>query len=96
MFIESDVSGGRIKQFQFAVTATPQPLSNVLGNRPVRGVQLKNPKAGTAIIYIGDVDVTSSNGYGLDPAESVMVKIDDPTKIYVVSASSQTLHGLIY
>lgn len=96
MIIESDVSGGPVKQFQLGVTSTPQSLSNLLNISPSRGVQLKSVKANTAIIYIGAVDVTASNGYGLDPGEAIFLKLSDLTKLFVVSPSNQTLYGLIY
>lgn len=49
------------------------------------GVVIKANEANTGNIYVGDSSVSSSNGLVLEAGESVMVGIDDVSKVYIDS-----------
>lgn len=55
---------------------------------PCRAVIVKSISANAGIIYIGNSTAASSTGYDLDPGESVMIMIDNVSKIYAVGASA--------
>ncbi len=63
--------------------------------RASSGVVIKAPAANTQIVYIGGSDVTTANGYGLSAGDSVSLDIDDPSRVWAISASgTQALHFL--
>lgn len=54
-----------------------------------KGVTVKALSTNTDFVYIGNTgSFTSTNGYALDPGDSVFLTIDNINKIFVVSASS--------
>jgi hypothetical protein len=42
-------------------------------------------------VYVGDENVTTSSGFPILPGAAIELPVDDPSKIYVVSASPQSL-----
>ena len=71
--------------FQFTVSTTP----TALGALEVKMVTIKADRSNTDAVYIGfDSDLNSSNGFALDPGESVDIVIDNLGKVYVVSQST--------
>ncbi len=44
--------------------------------------------ANTVTVYVGNSTVTTSTGYALEPGKAVSLDVDDPSKIYVVCAST--------
>jgi len=80
--VRTPATGGT---FQFTVSTTPTPL----GSQAVRMVTIKADKGNTDAVYVGfDSNLDSSNGFALDPGESVDIVIDSLGKIYVVSQST--------
>ena len=54
------------------------------------GVHVKAPLTNTDTIYIGSntLATTPSDGFPLEPGESIFIEIDNPNKIYARSAST--------
>lgn len=50
----------------------------------------------TTTVYIGNASVTSSNGYPLKPGKGRTYVLDDPAKLYAVTASGTVTIGFDY
>lgn len=65
-----------------------------------RGVQLKAANSNTAVIFVGNSDVTagtqeSTDGFPLEPGEALFLPVDSPHKVYLIaSAANQGLYWL--
>lgn len=54
-----------------------------------KGIQLKAPAGNSGIVYIGDrLSVTADNGYPLSANESVMIQVEDPSRVYGFNATA--------
>ncbi len=66
-----------------------------------KGVQLKAAAANTAVVYVGNSDVTAdsadaTDGFPLQSSDSLFLPINDPSKIFVIaSAANQKVFFLI-
>jgi hypothetical protein len=74
-----------------AVKLTPLEFTFNRGIR-IRAPGANDPVANTLAVWVGDSGVTAdsvegSGGYPLAPGESVLLQVDDPTKIYVISTA---------
>lgn len=89
--------GGNISTAQVAVTTAAAALASPSdSNRASGGIVIKSVAANGAIVYIGHVGVTTSNGFPLDPGSSISVPVDDPSKIYAVAASGTQTVAILY
>lgn len=66
------------------LTTTPRRVS--------RGVQLKAAATNSAVIYVGNQDVTiaaqdATDGFPLEPGDALFLPIDSPHKIFLVAAA---------
>lgn len=50
-----------------------------------KGVRIRAATANTTVIYVGPQGVSESNGYPLPGGEEVVIPVDNPSKVYVVS-----------
>jgi len=57
----------------------------------VRAPGISESDANTDIVYVGDADVTVASGFPLLPGGVIELPVDDPSLIYVIAASSQSL-----
>ena len=53
-------------------------------------VVVRASASNSASIYVGPSGVTTATGFALTAGESVEVWVDDPAKVFVVSAATQT------
>jgi hypothetical protein len=53
--------------------------------KALKGVRVRAATANTVVVYIGPTGVSTATGYPLPAGEEVEVKIEDPSKIYVVA-----------
>jgi len=49
----------------------------------IKSVTVKALRTNTGTIYVGDSSVSSSNGFEIDPGESVDIEIDDLATVYI-------------
>jgi hypothetical protein len=78
----------RSAQFEVSITVSPLPSAD----RPLtRGVQLKAMPTNTDVIYIGNADVNSQNGFVLQAGDSVLIPVEKMEWIYTVAPSNQRL-----
>ena len=84
-----------------AVTGTASLLVAAAGALGGYGVILKAPIANTQDVFIGiSAAVTAgtadaTDGFLLEPGERIQIDIDDPGRLYVISASgTQTLYWM--
>lgn len=74
-------SGTRVQ-----LTATPTTISSVV---------IKGLAANTGKIYVGDVTVTTSNGFELAAGATISIAVNDLSKVYIdASANSQSISFL--
>ncbi len=66
------------------------------GNRCSSGLVLYARAANSVSVFVGALGVTTSTGYELEAGKAVSLDIDDPSKIYVVCASSAPVVSWIY
>lgn len=72
---------------QVSVTQSAKALTANAPDKPLlRGVIVTNHHSSN-YVFIGGDAVTSSTGHGIPPGQAIPYPIDDPTKLYVVSAA---------
>ena len=54
----------------------------------VRAPGASESNANTDIVYVGDINVTTGNGFPLVPGAVVSVPVDDPSGIYLVTGAT--------
>lgn len=54
----------------------------VPGGRPKIGIQIKASKDNQGVVYLGGSEVTSEDGYPLDPGENIFLPIDITDGLY--------------
>ena len=60
-----------------------------------QGAVIKADNDNTGTIYVGREDVTSSDGFRLEPGEAITIEIDDLSKVYAVaSMADQNIHWM--
>ncbi|HWB08616.1 MAG TPA: hypothetical protein VG826_05305 [Pirellulales bacterium] len=75
-------------QVSATTTAAPLMASGAAGSTARKSVKLES--SGT--VYVGDSNVTASNGYQLNAGDQLELKVYDLSTVYVVTASgSQTV-----
>jgi hypothetical protein len=92
--------GANFTTAQASVTTTPAQIvspSQIGSPQAYAGVSVKALAGNTQTIYVGDSSaVSSSNGYPLDAKETLTMPIDDPSKIWAVSASGTQILAIAY
>lgn len=91
--------GGNFSTGQATVTAVAARAFAQSNSAPRAngGIVIKALAANTQLVYVGpDATVSSSNGFPLDPGASVAVPLDDPSKIFAISASGSQTIAVIY
>lgn len=78
----------RSTQFGVSTTPTPLPCADKL---LTRGVQLKAMPGNTDVIYLGNADVNSQNGFVLQAGDAVLIPVEKAEWIYTVAPSNQRL-----
>lgn len=68
----------------FQKTVTTSPTLLVAANRADQMIYLHS---GSGTIYIGDADVTISNGYRMDNGDKLAMQLSDLTPLYAVAAT---------
>lgn len=68
--------------------------------KPLKGVLLRAPAGNTAAVYIGDYRVTAdtdpgTGGLALEAGQTLLLPIDNPSALYVVSALAQDVGWII-
>lgn len=72
---------------QVSVTTEAQALAAESPDKPLfRGVLITNHDD-TDFVYVGDADVASNTGHAVPPGQAIPYPIDDPSKLYVISAA---------
>lgn len=78
-----------------AATVVASAPSQVRGSRSPFGVVVKAHDGNSAKVYLGPSDVTTSTGLELGAGQSLSIPLDDPSKLYAISASgTQTVSVL--
>ena len=70
----------------FKTTVTTAGTRVQLANHACLSVTVKARSNNTGLIYVGDVTVTSSNGFELSAGESVSFVIDNTNRLYIDSS----------
>lgn len=60
------------------------------------GIVLYALAANTQNVFVGPSGVTSSTGYAIEPGKALSLDVDDPSRIYAVSASGTQTITYIY
>lgn len=73
------------------IGATAKRLSEA-SFRAAKGVELAASEGNTAIVYVGDADVTADedpahDGFPLPPGERLFLPVDDPRRVYLKAGS---------
>lgn len=96
----SALPGGSPKQFSKTVpTAAAERLTaQSTGNVPRAngGIVVKALSTNTAVVYVGDSSVTTSDGFPLSANESISLPVDDPSKVYCISGTSSQVLRVLY
>ena len=88
---------GETSQLRFGTTNTAtantaKALASLVVNLK-HGVKLRAPGTGDAVpntdeVYIGDASVVASNGFALNPGDSLELKINNLNQLYVFSPTA--------
>lgn len=74
------------------VGTTPTRLSN--DTYPASTCTVRNPKANTGSVYVGDGTVTTSTGFEVAPGDTISIDATGLQPLYGVAASTQNVHVL--
>lgn len=77
------VPAKKIVNGQKTVTNAGVAETLVAASRAVKSVSVKALSTNTGVVYVGDVNVDSTNGRELQAGESLDIDIDDLVKIYL-------------
>lgn len=77
------VATGTAARLVSAPTVEPMKRSTAAG------VIIKAHDANTAKVYLGITGVTVATGYELGASQSIVIPVDDPSKIYAITTGSQ-------
>jgi hypothetical protein len=90
-----DTPNAAIQYAAYSIGTTAAPLIGAGGSINFRAI--KNLKANTTTLYIGDANVTTANGFPLEPGESLTLDVKNTSAaIYGVSTAATAVRVLVF
>lgn len=91
---------GPVNDFAISATTTRAPLLAATGDELTRrseagGVMVTNNSGATAI-YVGGAAVTAASGTPIPAGGSLSFNVDDPSRLYIITASGTADVRVIY
>lgn len=89
-----DPAARAIKSTNVATSSTAGPVVPAV-TKTTTGVVVQALLANTAAVFLGGSDVTTANGYELQPGDSVFLPVDGSV-VFGVSVAAQNLRVLVF
>jgi len=83
----------RCERITVSTTATPLSTESV---KTITGVLIRAESTNTSTVYVGNENVTISNGFPLSPGDALTLEIADLSKVYVITDSGTQYVRIIY